>query len=187
MEMIKVVPKSDYAALESVAEEYLSGAEEVKDICRDYPTAVAGYYINGELVGCCYGKGGDDGYFSLEGIAIVHPHHAQGRGGKLIAFFENCVSKLGYTRIDLGSADGYVERFYLKNGYTPVALKILVEGDDWKKKQQDYAFPVAEVQTQGEYTKLVLTVDDYTAMNKDEITQYYGGVESFFVFEKILM
>lgn len=187
MEIVKIIPKADYATLESIAEEYLGqDLAELKTMYDKYPAAFAGYYIDNALVGCCYGQGGSDGYFTLNGIAIVYPYHAQGRGSKLLAFFENCVYKLGYIRIDLGSADGYVERFYLKNGYTPIALKILVEGDGWKEQQQGYAFPVAEVQTQGEYTKLVLTVRDYAAMNKNEITEHYGGVESFFVFEKNL-
>ena len=185
MEMIKVIPESDYSALESIIAEYTPGTEHSKYICKNFPTTVVGYYLDSKLIGYAYGlAGADSKSFTLDGIAIVHPYHAQGRGGKLLKFFENQVFDLGYRCIGLGSADGYVERFYIKNGYTPLELKILVEGDDWKEKQQGYAFPVAEIQTQGEYTKLVLAVNDYAAMNKDEITQHYGGVDSFFIFEK---
>ena len=60
----------------------------------------------------------------LDGIAIVQPYNAVGRGGKLISLFEQCVSALGYKNISLGSADGYVERFYIKNGYTPVEMNL---------------------------------------------------------------
>ena len=189
METVKVIPESDYGILENLVKEYLPGTDDIKSICRNYPAAVVGYYLDSALIGCAYGFASPwegEKRFSLDGIAIAHPFNASGRGGKLLKFFERCVYDLSHRCIDLGSAGGYVERFYIKNGYTPIELKVLVEDDGWKEKQQGYAFPVAEIQTQGEYTKLVLAVNDYAAMDKDEITEYYGGVDSFFVFEKML-
>ena len=120
----------------------------------------------------------------MDGIAIVEPHNGVGRGGKLLAFFEKQVGSLGYGSISLGSADGYVERFYLKNGYRAVELKILVEhGAVWENHP---AFPVVEIQTQGWDNKLVINVQDYFAINKEELRAHYGGITAFFVFEKVL-
>jgi len=190
MEVVKIIPESDYNALENIITEYLpGGTEHTRYICKNFPTTVVGYYLDSELIGYAYGLAhpeSDGKTFTLDGIAIVEPYNAIGRGGKLLAFFEKCVYNLGFFSIDVGSAGGYVERFYLKNGYKAMELKILVENDDWKEKQKGYPFPVAEVQTQGEYKKLVIIVTDYYTMNKDEITEYYGGVDSFFVFEKKL-
>jgi len=189
VEVVKIIPKNDYAALENIVAEYMPGVEHTKYICNNFPTTVIGYYLDSKLIGYAYGLAhpeADGKTFTLDGIAIIEPHNATGRGGKLLAFFEKCVYELGFRRIDVGSAGGYVERFYLKNGYKAMELKILVEGDAWKVKQTNAPFPVAEVQTQGNYTKLVIAVTDYYAMDKEEITLYYGGVESFFVFEKTL-
>jgi GNAT superfamily N-acetyltransferase len=187
METVKFIPREDYAALSAIAAEYLGQDPGVlKEMYDATPSAFTGYYIDDTLVGCCYGKGNDSGSFSLEGIAVVHPYHAHGRGGKLLAFFEKSVVALGYFHIGLGSAGGYVERFYMKNGYRPTALKILVEGDCWRQKQAGYAYPVTAVETQGLYTKLVLSASDYANMDKDDIARHYGGVDSFFVFEKSL-
>ncbi|MCL2287515.1 MAG: GNAT family N-acetyltransferase [Firmicutes bacterium] len=190
METVKTVPESDYELLEKIVEEYLGGTENIKAICRDYPATVAGYYIDDRLVGCAYGfpsPWGDDKCFSLDGIAIEWDYKAQGRGSKLLQFWEKCVYELGFSRVDVGSAGGYVEHFYLKNGYKPIELKILVEGDGWKEKQKGYAFPVAELQTQGEYNKLVIKAASCDEMDKDEVTGHYGGVESFYVFGKVLI
>ena len=187
METVKPIPAEDYGALAAIADEYLGqDPAALQAMYRAAPGAFAGYYIDDALVGCCYGKSGDGGSFALEGIAVVHPYHARGRGGKLLAFFEKAVAALGYTHIGLGSAGGYVERFYMKNGYRPTALKILVEGDGWRQKQGACSYPVTAVETQGPYTKLVLSAADYANMNKDEIAAQYGGVESFFIFEKNL-
>ena len=184
METVKNIPDEDFAALSAIAAEYLGqDTADLKTMYEKAPRAFAGYYIDDKLVGCCYGKGSDGGSFTLEGIAVIHPYHAQSRGGKLLAFFEKCVAAQGYTHIGLGSAGGYVEHFYMKNGYRPTALKILVEGESWKSHE---LHPVIAIESQGPYTKLVLSADQYTAMDKDTITRYYGGVESFFVFEKTL-
>jgi hypothetical protein len=186
MEAVKIIPESDYTALKQIVDEYLPGTNltDLEKMCTQFPSTAVGYYIGDKMVGVCYGFEIDCENFMLDDIAIVQPHNAVGRGGKLIALFEQCVSALGYTNISLGSADGYVERFYLKNGYTPVELKVYVEGDEWKSKSENYKYPVAYTQTGGKYTKLVINVTDYHAMNQAEITKYYNGSHSFFVFEK---
>jgi len=184
-ETIQVIPPTDYSALATIVAEYLTGTENILEIAKKCPGTTVGYYLGSELIGTAYGFPSefDDG-FSLDGIVVVEPYNAAGRGGKLLAFFEQQVAALGYSEISLGSADGYVERFYLKNGYRATELKILVpRGISWENHP---AFPVAEVQTQGEYTKLVLRVDDYFAMDKDALTCHYHGEDSFFIFVKEL-
>ena len=138
METIKIIPADDYSEFESLVAEYLPGTsmESLRNMYTNFPSACVGYYIDGRLLGCCYGAGEADGHFALDGIAIVFPFNAHGKGGALLAFFEKQVAALGYKRISLGSAGGYVERFYLKNGYTAIELKILVPpGEDWQKSR----------------------------------------------------
>ena len=84
-----------------------------------------GLYQGGRLIGLCYGwpfaagglKGADK--IILQGIAVIEPYNAQGRGGLLLAHFERQVARRGPHTISVGSAGGYVEGFYLKNGYRP--------------------------------------------------------------------
>ncbi len=189
MEIVQGISQGDYSRAENIVREYLPDTEpeKLRAMYAEFSRAFLGYYIDGLLIGLCYGAPADAARFTLSGIAIMHPYNAQGRGAKLIGKFEEAAFSLGYARISLGSGDGYVERFYMKNGYTAVALKILTERGDWKEKANGYAFPVASVETQGEYTKLVISVTDYCAMNKRAIQDYYGGVHSFFVFEKALL
>ena len=182
METVKIIPKSDYIYLKQIVEEYLS-LSNLEKICEQFPSAVVGYYIDDKLIGVCFGFEIDDENFTLDGIAIIEPYNAKGRGGRLISLFEQNVSALGYKNISLGSADGYVERFYIKNGYTPIELKIYSQ-DDWEEKSKNSKYPIAYTQKEGDKIKLVIKVDDYNSMNKAEITKYYNGKDSFFVFEK---
>ena len=106
------------------------------------------------IIGVCFGYECRQDEFCLDGIAIIHPHNGLGKGGKLLAFFETQVAALGYKKISLGSADGYVEKFYLKNGYTPTELKMYAETNDWEAKSKGYKYPVAYTQQEGERLKL---------------------------------
>jgi hypothetical protein len=186
METVKIIPESGYEVLRQITNEYLPGTNlgSLDEMCKNFPSTIVGYYISDKMIGVCYGFEIDSENFMLDGIAVVQPYNAAGRGGELIALFEEEVSKLGYKNISLGSADGYVERFYIKNGYTPTELKIYVDYSGWEEKSANYKYPVAYTQTEGKYTKLVIKVQDYYSMNQDEIREHYNGSSSFFVFEK---
>ncbi|MCL2363031.1 MAG: hypothetical protein FWC71_00020 [Defluviitaleaceae bacterium] len=191
--MTKIIPPSDYPRLHAIVAEYLPGTEAaaLDKMCADNPFAMVGYYHENEchkseLIGVCYGGAGKDGDFSLDGIAIVHPHNAQGWGGELLAFFEAQVAALGYTSVSLGSADGYVERFYLKNGYTPTELKMYVTADCDPSSAKDASLPVSYTQPEGSRLKLVFSVDNYHEIDKASLCKHYNGSDAFYVFVKKL-
>jgi hypothetical protein len=186
MECVKIIPKSDYGTLKLITSEYLSGTDisDLNKMCENFPSAITGYYVDEKMIGVCYGFEINYENFALDGIAIIEPYNKSGRGGKLIAFFEQCVSSRGYKFISLGSANGYVERFYIKHGYTPIELKVYVENNEWELKSKNYIYPVTYTQAEGKYIKLVITVVDYYSMNQKEIKEHYNGLKSFFVFKK---
>jgi len=186
--MTKIIPPSDYPRLREIVAEYLPGTEipALDAMCTNNPSTVVGYYHKNELIGVCYGFPAKDGDFSLDGIAIVWDYMKAGRGGELLAFFESQVAALGYTSISLGSADGHVERFYLKNGYTPTELKMYVTADYDPSSTQSAPYPVAYTQPEGDRLKLFFTVDNYHQMDKQALCKHFNGSDAFFVFVKQL-
>jgi len=186
--MTKIIPPKDYPRLRAIVEEYLPGAQitALDEMCANSPTAVVGYYHEDELIGVCYGFPTNDGDFSLDGIAIVWDYMKAGKGGELLAFFDAQVATLGYTSISLGSADGYVERFYLKNGYTPTELKLYVSPDYDNALNETAPYPVAYTQPEGDRLKLVFAVHNYHEMDKTVLCEHFNGSDAFFVFVKQL-
>jgi len=186
--MTKIIPPKDYPRLREIVAEYLPGTEisALDKMCADNPTTVVGYYHDDELIGVCYGFPTKDRDFSLDGIAIVWDYMKAGRGGELLALFESQVKALGYTSISLGSADGYVERFYLKNGYTPTELKMYVAADYNPLSAQDAPYHITYIQPEGDRLKLVFTVNNYHQTDKDALCKHYNGSDAFFVFVKHL-
>jgi len=187
MEIIKEISNTDFNEFNAIVQEYLPGTDE-DELVRKYNNngIFTGYYLDSKIIGVCFGIGEDKSNFSLSGIAIVHPYNMQGRGGHLLKYFEAVVKSKGYKNISLGSGDGYVERFYLKNGYKLQSLKILTENDMWKEKK-DHQFPITRIETQGQYTKLVIENIKYEDTDKRIICDFYCGSDCFYVFEKNLI
>lgn len=181
MEKCMPIHKRDLPGALKIAGEYLPGysADEIAAMYREYPTAAVGYYIDGRLIGFCFGRPSGKNHFQLCGIAIVSPNNQCGRGGKLLKAFEENAAALGYGTVSLGSAGGYVERFYIKNGYTPVEFKVL-------SRKLPEGCNMDRVETEGTDYKLVKIIGDYSSLNREEIIQRCKGYHSFIVFEKRL-
>lgn len=174
MEQCKTISQDDYLSFLKIMDEYLPGdnEEQIYRMYKKYHSAFVGYYLEDILIGICYGWPRsevveDDFSFSLSGIAIIHPHNSQGRGSKLISYFEESVKGMGYNNVSVGSADGYVEKFYMQNGYKPVQYKVLREGKD------TYIHPLN-------------SIEDYQQLNKDNIMENVNGYHGFVVFDKII-
>lgn len=84
---------------------------------------------NGEVVGVCFGYPRENGRASLQGIAIRSDEAKSGLGSKLLNLFEKQVKEASCESISLGSAEGYVEHFYLKNKYEPTQMMIKTDRD----------------------------------------------------------
>lgn len=185
METIKEICNDDLIEFNNIVQEYLPGTtkDELYKMYRNENSIFAGYYIEDKLIGVCFGDIWDDVYFSLIGIAIIHPYNKQSRGSKLLQYFENIVKNKNYEKISVGSASGYVEHFYLKNDYVLSSLKILTDNDKWKQRHNDL-FPVSKVEKQKEYIKLVIENIIYEKTDKNKLCEYYEGFDCFYVFEK---
>ncbi len=169
MELCKNIEKADYNKFIDIMKLYLPDSDEslVNRMYEKYKNTFVGYYIDDLLVGICYGwprreAVADDESYTIEGIAIIHPFNAQGRGPKLLAYFEQRVKELGFFKISVGSADGYVERFYLKNGYIPKEYKVLRNDKE-------------------AYVHKILTDQDYHMLNRNELIQRVKGYHGFIV------
>lgn len=123
--------QKDYFAL---AAEYLPGSEKekMKRRAEHYPRAFVALASGGELAGVAFGwprelDAPGDSSFTLDGIAVREPYQRKGYGRLLLRAFESAADEYGYPAVSVGSAGGYVEKFYLDNGYIPREYKICTE------------------------------------------------------------
>lgn len=174
MEYCRRITKDDIARFDAIRHEYLFGDDGfIMAMYEKYPEAYGGYFIDGMMAGVCYGwprseQVDNDDSFTLDGIALIEPYNKCGRGSRLLEFFVDAANSLGYPRVSVGSAGGYVERYYLKNGFLPIEFKVLIPDEP------AYVLSIGSIE---EYAAL-------TETKRDEIIASAGGNHSFIVFEK---
>jgi len=128
---INPIKKEDYEKAYAFQCEYLDD-ESIQEFTLRVESNYDLYLVamnDRELVGVCYGSPSkrDIQAIQLDGIAVnldkEKGYARKGIGSQLIEEFEKAVEHLGYTKLNLGSADDVkVERFYLKNGFQPYEL-----------------------------------------------------------------
>lgn len=117
-------------AFYSLAEEYLPGSNYDKVYKREseFKKVYLALCRNGEVVGVIFGwprkiDVPEDQSFCIDGIAVRESFQKHGYGSKLITAFETAAGEYGFGKLSVGSAGGYVEKFYLKNGFQPKQYK----------------------------------------------------------------
>lgn len=153
------------------------------------PTLVIGCYDKQRLIGFCTGskrKGLDS--VILNSIAVKTKYQRHGWGSKILHFFENEAKKLGERKVSVGSAGGYVERFFLKNGFYPHSFFVRIRRNKVPKNYKEKGFTIIG-ERGNKYVKILfieIKNKEYNPKNKDFIKEEYNAYEVGCIFEKIL-
>ncbi|WP_433562189.1 GNAT family N-acetyltransferase [Nocardia sp. CA-151230] len=115
-------------AARRLAVEYLHGAEGVDRCWAWRPDLVVSALLGGQVVGVCFASPGFGTGIVVDGIAVDGNFAGRGIGSKLLSAWEVAAGAAGFTEVTVGSAGGYVEHFYEKNGYRPVEYCVTVPG-----------------------------------------------------------
>ncbi len=128
---LKVLPKKDLKNFWEIQKEYSDkwDFDYLEEEYSRYSELYIGCYDGERLIGIAYGfvRGN---IVTLQGIAVIHERWRRGIGTKILKFFENRVKLIGKKTVGVGSAEGFVEKFYLKCGYRPVEIQAK---DKWGK------------------------------------------------------
>lgn len=121
--------------------EYLpdSEPERMRSFAAEYPKAFLLLLYEGEVIGAVFGRDrsrqfSEDDSFELCGIAVRFDFQRRGFGSMLLCEFEKSAAGYCCPAVSLGSAEGYAERFYIKNGYLPTEYKVWENGVPRVKK-----------------------------------------------------
>jgi GNAT superfamily N-acetyltransferase len=131
--VVRLVRVAELADAVAFHDEYLGETDlhALSSAHRQLPYLFIGCFVRsgGTLVGLCIPASGRGREVSISGIAVRHDLWRQHLGTRLLRRFEREARGHGISRISVGSAGGYVERFYLSNGYRPAELYIYLKGD----------------------------------------------------------
>lgn len=133
MDQIRIVPLKDEneKAFYDLTEEYLpdSEPERLRKYVSQFPKAFLTLLDENEVIGVAFGWPRNievpaDGSFELNGIAVRYDYQKRTYGKKLLAAFEQAAMMYGASAVSVGSAGGYVEKFYIDCGYSPTEYKV---------------------------------------------------------------
>jgi GNAT superfamily N-acetyltransferase len=185
VEIRSPAPADEAGALALVGS-LLPGMEEAFGACVARAPELALVAVQGtEVVGVCFAAVPHEGEgVVLDGLAVDGARVREGLGSRLLAAFEERVAAAGFTRVSLGSAEGYVEDFYLQNGYIPVEFQVTTaEGEP----PLDESLEVLRFREADEALVLnVASEHGYTQAEKERIRELTSAHEVIFVFEKRL-
>lgn len=114
--------------------EYLPGSEpeKMKRYEKLFPEAFLAATENDEIIGAVFGwsrkiEFSEDESFALDGIAVRYDCQKNGIGSRLLERFEKAAESYGAETVSVGSAGGYVEKFYIDRGYIPQCYKLWID------------------------------------------------------------
>ncbi len=133
VEQIKITTVNDgnRNAFYSLVEEYLpdSEPERLMKYEKEFPKAFLTLLDGNEVIGVAFGwlrsiEVPEDDSFELNGMAVRYDYQKRTYGKKLLAAFEQAAMMYGASAVSVGSAGGYVEKFYIDCGYYPTEYKV---------------------------------------------------------------
>jgi ribosomal protein S18 acetylase RimI-like enzyme len=161
--------------------------ESVEGWYDDAPALFVGAYdADDELVGYCLGRRGADDTVELEGIGVQPAFRRQGIGSQLVQQFESTVAEMDVERIEVDSAGGYVDRFYVENGFTAQSILVRLEPGGVPNDYDRFDVDVVEGRREDGVQKLYVEVDDVDANVISEVRGQFGDPSAVYLMEKRL-
>lgn len=184
---IQTVPNSGLEEFRRLHNDYTASDESIKTVrswYQKHPELLVGGYDEGTLVGYCLGRPRSQGDLELSAIAVEESHQRQGIGTELLSTLEDRAMTLGFRRISLGSAGGYVDEFYLANGYEPESVLVRLDPDDVPENYRAMGYDITEERIDNGTKKIYVRVDEYDPEIVTEIRETFDDPEAIYIMAK---
>lgn len=189
MVSIRSIPEADLREALELHNQFTAQNRSVDEFRRESqatPSLFIGAYDTESLVGICLGWPTEPAVVHLVGIGVAPDRRGKGIGSRLLEQFERNAKALDMERITVGSAGGYVDRFYVNHGYSP--SKILVRGapESLPPQYRDLGYEVAEERTEDGILKLYLSVEQFDSEELQTVRETFRDEEAIYIMEKTL-
>lgn len=153
---------------------------------EEHPELLLAARADGEVVGVATGRPYAEGTVELDGIAVETARRRDGVGSRLLDEFEERAAAAGYERVSLGSAGGYVDEFYVANGYEPTSILVRWDADEGPPFDRPLSLPVVEETVEDGTGTLYVDVDEHDPAFLESVRRVTGDEEAIYVMEKRL-
>jgi GNAT superfamily N-acetyltransferase len=159
--------------------------ETVREWYDERPDLLLAASEDGDLIGFALGVSGENGV-QLEGIGARESHRREGIGSALLDRSEAAARERDADRISLGSAGGYVDEFYVANGYQPESVLLRFESGSMPSRYRSLDYDIARERVEDGLKKCYLGVDSYDPAFLSEVREAFDDPEAIYIMEKPL-
>ncbi len=167
----------------------LTGRDESPNVVRGWydihPELLVGAFADGELVEFALGIYDHEGVH-LKGIGVREEHRREGIGSALLSRVEEAAGERDADRISLGSAGGYVDKFYLANGYQPESVLLRFDADDAPESPESFEYDILRERVEDGVTKWYVGVEFHDHDFLQEVREAFDDQEAIYIMEKPL-
>lgn len=185
---IKKLPEKDLDEAYALDKKYVhedSTLDEFKKFYQENPKLYVGCYEEGELIGLVYGSTKED-FVILNSIAVRGDYWRKGIGSKLLKKFEEQVKKLNATKISVVAAEGWVENFYLKNGFELVAFFVQIKKNKLPKDYKKFGYKIVKEKEDMDKKILFIETKELSTKDRETIRKKFNAEQVNYLFEKKL-
>lgn len=187
--MVDVRPVGDTAFADVVAMHHDRIDDRDPAVLADWydthPDLFLGAFESESLVGFALGRARTATSVELVGISVDDEHQRRGIGSRLLTRFEGAAADLGYDRVSVGSAGGYVDEFYLANGYRPESILVRTTRDARPDGYRD-RFDVLRERDDDGTRKVYVDPDGYDPGQVAAVRAFFDDPEAIYIMEKSL-
>jgi len=148
---------------------------------RARPDLFVAARVGDRMAGICWGRP-CRGRIFLDGIAVFGWLWRNGIGSAMLREFEARVAAAGGSTISLVSAGGFVDRFYLKNGYSACQLRLRLPRK--RRVNRPRGFEVDQVRRSRGPTFLYVHIGSLSHKWVEHARRAFRAEEANLVFEK---
>lgn len=120
----------------------------------------------------------------LAGIGVEPDYRRRGVGSALLSAFGDRVNSLGNRRISVGSAGGYVDEFYVANGYAPDSVLVRLDPEDVPENHRTMGYKIVEEQFTNGTKKLYVAVHEYDPELVQKIREAFDDPGAIYIMAK---
>ncbi|MFB6186530.1 MAG: GNAT family N-acetyltransferase, partial [Halobacteriaceae archaeon] len=158
----------------------------IKSWYEQVPELFIGVYDNNTPIGICIGRKRDSAHAELAGLGVIPEYRQQGIGTRLLERFEHNAKNIGIERITLGSAGGYVDQFYVDNGYTPEKILVRVSTEQLPNDDNDVEYEIIEEKEENGTRKIYINATEVDQSYLNDIRTTFGDDEAIYIMAKHL-
>jgi ribosomal protein S18 acetylase RimI-like enzyme len=186
---VRSVPEADFDAVYDLLCDRVGDRDRdvVRDWYDDRPELFRAAHDPGDgIVGFALGREHSDASAELAGIGVQASHTRRGIGSMLLAAFEDAAADAGYGCVTLGSAGGYVDDFYLENGYEPESILVRKDPDERLDEYRDLDYAILREREHAGARKLYVAPGGYDPERVEAVRDAFDDPDAVYVMEKYL-